>query len=122
MHNLDMQVKLSPNFRRGEFACKCGCGFATPDAELLGVLEEIRGYFNEPVTINSACRCESYNSNVGGSTNSAHLMGIAADIVVGDTKPEKVGEWLRDYYPDRYGRKAYDAFTHVDVRKNFAHW
>ena len=122
MHDLDMQVKVSPNFRRGEFACKCGCGFATPDAELLRLLEDIRDFFGSPITINSACRCQSHNQNVGGASNSTHLMGIAADIVVKDVPPKRVGLFMDTAYADQYGRKAYSTFTHVDIRKKHSAW
>lgn len=122
MHDLDMDVKVSPHFKRGEFACKCGCGFATPDPELLILLESIREYFGQPIDINSACRCPPHNQNVVGAGNSTHLMGIAADIVVRDTAPAMVEVFMKAAHPDRYGRKAYGTFTHVDVRKNFAHW
>jgi len=122
MHNLDMESQLSPHFKRGEFACHCGCGFATPDAELLQVLEIIRDYFGEPVTINSACRCVDHNRSEGGALNSTHIMGIAADITVKNTSPAQVESFLMEKFPDRYGRKGYKTFTHVDVRLNFAHW
>jgi len=121
-HKLDVSANVSKHFKRREFACKCGCGFSTVDGELLLVLESIRSYFNEPVTINSACRCPMHNANEGGRPNSAHLMGIAADIVVKNVSPERVESFLMEMYPDRYGRKGYNTFTHIDVREPFAHW
>ena len=73
---------LSEHFSREEMACKCGCGLDTVDAELLSLLEKIRAHFDRPITINSGCRCEAHNRAVGGSKNSQHLIGRAADIVV----------------------------------------
>lgn len=32
------------------------------------------------MTINSGCRCARHNQNVGGSPNSSHVRGLAADI------------------------------------------
>ena len=81
---------LSKDFSRSEFACGCGCGFATVDVKLLELLQVIRAHFKKPVAITSGCRCNEYNEKVGGSYGSKHKQGIAADIKVKDTKPEDV--------------------------------
>lgn len=109
-------------FHRKEFACKCGCGFDAVDAELLGVLEDVRAHFNEPVYITSACRCREHNAYVGGGKNSQHLLGKAADIVLKNTSPSKVADYLEGKYGEKYGLGRYDTFTHVDVRDNKARW
>jgi uncharacterized protein YcbK (DUF882 family) len=121
-HNLIQSTQLTAHFNRSEFACKCGCGFSQPDPELLGVLEMVRSHFKKPVTINSACRCVMHNANEGGSKNSAHLQGIAADIDVKDTSAHDVHKFLFDLFPGRYGLGKYDTFTHIDVRKIQARW
>ena len=109
-------------FKREEFACKCGCGFDTVDAELLDVLTEIRFRFGEPIIINSGCRCESHNSKVGGTPGSQHLLGRAADIVVRNVSPQTVYDFINELYPDDYGMKAYATFTHIDTRTNRGRW
>ena len=121
-HELDENAQLSPHFRRDEFACKCGCGFAQPDAELLTVLETVRAYFNKPVLINSACRCESHNAAVGGAPDSAHKQGIAADTVVKDISPAEVHSIVSTWFSHCYGIGSYNTFTHIDVRKQKARW
>jgi uncharacterized protein YcbK (DUF882 family) len=121
-HSLIQNTQLTQHFRRDEFACQCGCGFSSPDPELLGVLEQVRNYFGKPLTINSACRCKVHNANAGGARNSAHVQGIAADIVVKDVSPSDVHEYLGNLYPDRYGLGKYSTFTHIDVRANKARW
>ena len=35
-------AKLSKNFDSSEFACKCGCGYDTPDPELIRMLQAAR--------------------------------------------------------------------------------
>ena len=40
---------LSENFSRHEFACKCGCGNDTVDAELIRVLQSVRARFGKPI-------------------------------------------------------------------------
>lgn len=114
---------LNKYFSREEFACKCGCGFDTVDYDLLSVLTDIREHFNAPVHINSACRCEAHNANEGGSKNSQHLIGKAADIVVAaGCDPVLICRYLNLAYPDMFGIGKYETFTHVDVRSKKARW
>ena len=122
VNDLEFRVMLSLNFSRGEFACGCGCGFATVDTELLKVLEVVRKRFNSPVTINSGCRCEYHNLKVGGSYGSKHKQGIAADMVVKGIEPEIVYEFLDSHQPNRYGVGCYKSFTHIDIRGKKARW
>jgi uncharacterized protein YcbK (DUF882 family) len=112
----------SKYFSRYEFACKCGCGKNTVDAELLAVLEEVREHFGRPTLINSAHRCAKHNQEQGGSDKSQHLDGKAADIVVAGVSPFDVYDYLNHKYPDTYGLGRYPGFTHIDVREEKARW
>ena len=107
---------LANNFSRNEFACNCGCGFDTVDAELLKVLRGIRMFFRSEVIINSGCRCTKHNTSVGGSPQSMHLIGRAADITVAGFVAEEVQWYLTGMYMDKYGIGSYKSFTHVDTR------
>lgn len=109
---------LSEHFSRAEFACHCGCGHDTIDAETLKVVEALRKHFKAPVTINSAFRCEGHNNAIGGSYGSQHLYGRACDVVVEGVGPPSVARHLETTYPDKYGIGRYDTFTHVDTRTN----
>ena len=116
-------MELSDNFSREEFKCKCGnCNFDTVDYELVVVLEAMRNHFEQPITINSACRCARHNASVGGAPGSKHLYGIAADVVVKNILPEDVYAYLIRAYPDKYGIGCYNSFTHIDVRNSKARW
>ena len=110
---------ISPWFNRAEFACNCGCGFDTVDSDTLAVLEEVREQFNAAVTINSGCRCASWNAQCGGEQNSLHMQARATDIVVEGVPPSVVAEFL-DMGPlsGRGGLGRYDTFTHVDSRSS----
>ena len=108
---------LSPHFGRSEFACKCGCGFDTVDTELLRILENIRGYFDKPVYITSACRCIAHNEAEGGTNNSQHLKGRAADVIVKGVEPDDVAAFLETILLHG-GVGRYSTFTHVDCRTN----
>jgi len=112
----------SKYFKRKEFACKCGCGFQAVDVELLDILELVREFFNEPVIINSACRCEKHNAEVGGTKDSQHVKGMACDIVVKNISAEKVHKALETLFPDSLGLGKYNNFTHIDVREGKARW
>jgi len=111
-----MMGDLSINFSRSEFACKCECGFDTVDIELVKLLENIRAHFNKPVHINSGCRCAEHNAREGGSKNSQHLYGRAADIFMMTIPPVEVAKYIDSKWPNRYGVGIYNSWVHVDTR------
>ena len=112
----------SKYFKRQEFACNCGCGFDAVDTELLELLEDTREYFDSPLTINSACRCERHNATVGGKPSSQHKFGKACDIIIKNVTPKKVQDYLLSKYPNSKGIGSYDTFTHIDIRENKSRW
>lgn len=113
---------ISKHFFRSEFACKCECGQDTVDVQLITVLERLRKHFDSPIVINSGNRCPEYNKLIGGSSNSQHTRGRAADIVVHGVEPSDVQEQLDEWYPGRYGIGSYNTFTHIDTRNYRARW
>lgn len=110
--------QLSKNLSRAEFACKCGCGFDTVDAELVRVIQDVRDHFGSPVVISSGCRCYEHNKRVRGAARSTHLEGRGADIQVKGKTPKEVYEYLTGKYPNRYGIAWHRSFVHVDTRSN----
>lgn len=114
---------ISQHFDRKEFACRCGCGFDTVDAELVTVLEDLRIRLRgRPIRVNSGCRCVRHNAKVGGVENSVHRTGKAADIVVQGLDADTVADCLEELYPDKYGIGRYPNFVHIDVRPVKARW
>jgi uncharacterized protein YcbK (DUF882 family) len=113
---------ISEHFNRSEFACQCGCCFDTVDVELLRVLEKVRHHFMRPVIVTSGCRCQNHNKKIGGSENSQHLYGRAADIKVKDVKPEDVYVFLDKHAPNNLGLGLYNSWVHVDTRNGKARW
>jgi uncharacterized protein YcbK (DUF882 family) len=119
---------ISKHFSRYEFRCKCKplCGMDTIDAETLTVLEQIREHFDKPIRITSAFRCFDHNLAVGGSFDSQHTKGRAADIQIEDTTPDEVYAFIDSLYPNKYGVGLYTngkgAFVHVDTRAKRARW
>ena len=115
-------AKLSEHFKVKEFACKGNscCNEVKIDEKLIDYLQKIRNHFGKSLTINSAYRCQAHNTKVGGSTNSNHTKGKAADIVVKDIKPIEVA-----IYAESIGIKGiglYDSFVHIDTRKDKFFW
>lgn len=115
-------MRLSENFYRREFACKCGCGLDSIEMETVEVLQAVRDHFGVPVSITSGLRCKAHNARVGGAPRSQHLTGRAADIKVHGVMPRAVYEWLVSEYPGRYGVGLYSTFVHVDTRPGAARW
>ena len=71
-----------PNFKKAEFKCPCGkCnGYGEGIAStLVETLQELRNKYGK-LQITSGYRCPSHNKAVGGSTNSKHTKGQAADF------------------------------------------
>lgn len=105
---------ISKNFKRSEFACKCGCGFDTVDTALIIVLQSIRDRFGALV-VNSGCRCASHNKSVGGAAKSQHLLGRAADIRPLNAGVKAVADWVKLNLPD-VSCGEYNTFVHIDTR------
>lgn len=108
-------MQISPHFKRAEMACRCGCGFDSIDAQTLEILEAVRRHFGRPVIVTSAARCRQHNADVGGASQSQHLLGRAADIKVQDHPAMAVADFIEEQFPGAsVGR--YLTFTHVDTR------
>lgn len=87
--------KLSKNFNRKEFECKCGCGHDNVSPVLVDLLQEIRDHIDRAVHVHSGCRCEANNKAVGGVSNSAHITGEAADIYVKGWEAATLGSRIK---------------------------
>ena len=137
---------LSKHFNRSEFACSCGCGFDTVDAELLdaleGCIEYIRNRFRASsrvsMHIHSGCRCKTYNEDVQlqanknyvpGTSNSTHMLGQAADFhmkihyegITPKTIPVRtITDYLQSEYPKQFGVGLYSSWVHFDVKSGTA--
>jgi len=123
-------MRLTKNFNLSEFDCKDGTEMPsellTNVLELAESLQELREILNSPIRINSAYRSLQHNSNIGGSTNSQHLFGKAADIVVKGKTPSQVATMIKllilEGKMKQGGIGVYDNFTHYDIRGYKARW
>lgn len=112
----DGNTKLTANFRVREFACSDGSDKIEIDLDNVKQLQKIRDHFGKSITITSGYRTAAHNKKIGGATNSYHMTGQAADIVVANVNPLKV--YL---YADSIGVKGAiyypgDKFCHIDTR------
>ncbi|MCL5743255.1 MAG: D-Ala-D-Ala carboxypeptidase family metallohydrolase [Acidobacteria bacterium] len=118
-----MNEQLSKHFRRDEFACRCGCGFAAVSPDLVAGLEQLRDQVGKPVMVLSGCRCAAHNAAAGGARNSQHVKGQAVDIRV-------CGMTARELYTEAsaiggfrgFGLDEERGFLHVDVRSEPTRW
>lgn len=123
-------MKLTENFDREEFECADGSEMPTDVqlniAELAVQLEIIRAHFNAPIKINSSYRSPEHNKAVGGSKNSQHLLGKAADIIVKGVSPDEVADAIDFLIATGMikegGVGRYNTFTHYDIRGERARW
>ena len=122
-------MQLTSNFSLEEFECKCGCEmpeFVKKNiielAENLQVLRDAVGRLD----LTNAYRCKYHNADVGGSVNSQHLKGKAADIKSKILSPNEIAVRTNDLMKNESfklgGIGIYNTFTHVDIRGTRARW
>lgn len=127
IYNKTDRSYVTKNFRVSEFSCKgkgC-CSTVKIDPKLAEYLQQIRDHFKKPVTINSGYRCTKHNQAVGGSSNSYHTKGQAADIVVSGVKPAEVAKYAESIGINGIGlyETSKDGhFVHIDTRTTKSFW
>jgi zinc D-Ala-D-Ala carboxypeptidase len=119
------------HFAWSEFQSKDGSGFSggkVPEAEvrenvrrLMYRLEALRKKIGDrPVRVNSGFRSVAHNTAVGGASNSMHMYGVAADVVV-------TGLTTAYLYPraQTCGFSGLDnatfSYLHLDTRREHAY-
>ena len=123
-------MKLSKNFSKSEFECRCGCEMPKDVLnnvqKLANQLQIIRNKVNVPITINSSYRCPKHNSIIGGAKSSQHLQGKASDIVIEGYSNDDVADLIEELIASgdilQGGLGRYNTFTHYDIRKTKARW
>lgn len=118
----DGEKSVSTNFKVKEFKSRT-CPVVFIDGELIRVLQGLRAVLGCPINVNSGYRTETHNKAVGGSTNSAHLLGKAADISCGTIPAKKVAQIAYRTYGKQIaiGLHEKENYVHIDVlyRGNF---
>lgn len=110
---------LLPTLSLEEYKCKCHSKYCTRTlvySPTVSKFQLVRRIFGEPITVNSAFRCQFHNAEVGGLPNSYHTLGSALDLTV-DTSAglaalDRLEKIARDYF-DVVIR--YDNFIHCHM-------
>lgn len=92
------------------FVCPC-CNKEDMDEDFIYKLDRLFESLNKRIRVSSGWRCEKHNKEVGGKPNSAHLIGLAADLVIADSH-------LRYLILDTGMALGFNRFG---VGKNFVH-
>lgn len=107
---------IAPYFNLEEFACNCeydDCTRTLINSRTLEKLNMVRKYFGKWITVTSAFRCQRYNTDVGGTIRSFHMLGSAVDLCPED--PTDIREL------DRLQNLAEQYFDVVIRYANFIH-
>ena len=114
-------------FKKQEFACKCGkyCnGYPVDiDMNMVKIADKIRHIIGKPVPVNSGIRCKTHNANVGGVSNSKHLLGKAADLgCPSGCTPTQMASIAEEIMGDTGGIGIYPWGIHIDTRSTKSRW
>ncbi|MDX2084689.1 MAG: D-Ala-D-Ala carboxypeptidase family metallohydrolase [Candidatus Melainabacteria bacterium] len=116
-------IYLTPHFRLDEFV-QADTPMPAPWIldnlyRLAHRLQVVRDVINRPMHITSGYRTREHNRQVGGTPNSLHMSGMAADVVVPGMPAAALQKILRHWSG---GMGEYTHFTHLDIRSHRARW
>lgn len=115
---------LSKHFSKAEFKCPC-CNKVVVSSQLIEALEKMRTLIDKPIKVVSGYRCPAHNAGVGGTLNSRHVLGQAADIRIDGMDVWRIyalAEQIRTFQLGGIGVYPQQNFVHVDVRTQRARW
>jgi peptidoglycan hydrolase-like protein with peptidoglycan-binding domain len=125
LNALESSDGSTAHFEFSEFYSKDGSGFSGGKVSAATVKENVRRQMykleairakagGRAVTINSGFRSINHNANVGGASNSQHMYGIAADVVISGLSVSTVMGYAKT--SGMSGVLRYSSFTHMDSR------
>ena len=115
-HPSDDAIQLTKNFKVGEFHSR-NYSQIFVEQELLEKLQTLRTYLGYAVEVNSGYRTQAHNEAVGGSSNSAHLWGCAADIHTNRIKSPELAQVLQTLFGKQIaiGLHTAENYCHLDT-------
>jgi uncharacterized protein YcbK (DUF882 family) len=118
-------MKLSEHFTleefiRSDYATRNGIN-NTPSEEIIEnlknlctvTLEPLRDIVKRPIQILSGYRCPELNTGIGGASNSQHLEGKAADIVVPQMSVDELFEIASKYVDYDQAIHEFSRWVHI---------
>ena len=100
------------NFKPEEVSCS-HCGELKIRSDIMDLIQEARNELG-PLSITSAFRCSTHNSNVSSTgENGPHTTGCAIDISVRDSQHRK--ELITYFAPKVTGLGIAKSFIHIDL-------
>ena len=118
----DGDMALSKNFKVKEFRCQDGTDEILIDMALVRYLQQIRDWAGGSITVSSGYRTPSHNKKVGGSKNSKHMQGKAADIVCSTKTPLELARKAQCLNIPGIEWNPVKHYTHVDTRTGDDWW
>lgn len=122
---------LTENFDLSEFESKDGSSMPSDVRQniirLANALQVIRDYFNSPIMVTSGYRSPEHNATISGAaTNSQHIHGKAADIIVSGRTAVEMYEGIeylisQNRIPEG-GLGLYSNRVHYDIRGYKSRW
>lgn len=99
-------MNLTPHFTLAELvesqtATRKGIDNTPPPAVVAGLtrvaqlLEQVRALVGGPINVSSGYRSPALNKAVGGAVNSAHVLGLAADITAPGLSPKALAKMIQ---------------------------
>lgn len=122
-------VKLSPtlfeHFPWSDFACKC-CGVILVHPRFIVAYSRLVEFVNPSrVIVHSGYRCTAHNREIGGSSRSRHMFGMALDFHIVNMTLEDMHE-IVCLIPEFKGIGQYPKWNnpglHADVRTDRKEW
>lgn len=115
-------IKDFKNFKYSEIICKCKGKYCngTPVSfsyDLASNLQKIREHFNKPLIITSALRCEKWNKEQGGVSNSKHKKGWATDFYINGVSYNDLYNYVKKlpYFSYAYRINKNQDVIHYDI-------
>ena len=106
-------------FSRKEFACKCGryCnGYpAQMQRKVVELVDRARAELKGVGFVSSGSRCRQHNANVGGVSDSRHLLGKAIDLRIEGKSARQTLAWALRQPQVRYAYAIDTSFVHIDI-------
>ena len=106
-------------FSQKEFACKCGryCnGYpAKMQRSVLELADRARAELKGVGFVSSGLRCRQHNANVGGVSDSRHLIGKAIDLRIEGKSARQTLAWVQRQPEVRYAYAIDTSFVHIDI-------